>query len=169
MKHNADNTEQKPLRWRFRIGFSLFILGFFSPLCIPLVTATNLSTAWKTTLSGLFMLGIPELFWLVAAAIMGKPGFNYIKKKVFGTLKRHALPDKVSRTRYRLGLVMLVIPLLYGWLEPYASPLIPGYEKHHVVLAIAGDVILFASLFVLGGEFWDKLRTLFIYEAKVRI
>jgi hypothetical protein len=169
MKHNADNTEQKPLSWRFRIGFSLFILGFFSPLCIPLVTATNLSTAWKTTLSGLFMLGIPELFWLVAAAIMGKPGFNYIKKKVFGTLKRHALPDKVSRTRYRLGLVMLVIPLLYGWLEPYASPLIPGYEKHHVVLAIAGDVILFASLFVLGGEFWDKLRTLFIYEAKVRI
>ena len=169
MKHNVDNTEQKPLSWRFRIGFSLFILGFFSPLCIPLVTATNLSTAWKTTLSGLFMLGIPELFWLVAAAIMGKPGFNYIKKKVFGTLKRHALPDKVSRTRYRLGLVMLVIPLLYGWLEPYASPLIPGYEKHHVVLAIAGDVILFASLFVLGGEFWDKLRTLFIYEAKVRI
>jgi hypothetical protein len=169
MKHNADNTEQKPLSWRFRIGFSLFILGFFSPLCIPLVTATNLSTAWKTTLSGLFMLGIPELFWLVAAAIMGKPGFNYIKKKVFGTLKRHALPDKVSRTRYRLGLVMLGIPLLYGWLEPYASPLIPGYEKHHVVLAIAGDVILFASLFVLGGEFWDKLRTLFIYEAKVRI
>ena len=164
------NTNDKPPPgWRFQVGILFFVLGFLSPLCIPLVTATNLSTAWKTTLSGLFMLGIPELFWLVAAAIMGKPGFNYIKTKVFGTLKRHALPDKVSRTRYRLGLVMLVIPLLYGWLEPYASPLIPGYEKHHVVLAIAGDVILFASLFVLGGEFWDKLRTLFIYEAKVRI
>lgn len=169
MKHNMDNTEQPPLSWRFRIGFSLFILGFFSPLCIPLVMATSLSTAWKTTISGLLMLGIPELFWLVAAGIMGKPGFNYLKAKVFGAFKRYALPESVSRTRYRLGLVMLVIPLFYGWLEPYAFHLLSGYAKHQVFLAIAGDVLLLASLFVLGGEFWDKLRGLFIYEAKARI
>jgi hypothetical protein len=130
--------------------------------------ATSLSTAWKTTISGLLMLGIPELFWLVAAAIMGKPGFNYLKAKVLGAFKRYALPESVSRTRYRLGLVMLVIPLLYGWLEPYAFHLLSGYAKHQVFLAITGDLLLLTSLFVLGGEFWDKLRSLFIYEAKAQ-
>jgi len=163
------NTAEKPLPgWRFKVGILFFVLGLLSPLCIPLVTATSLSTAWKTTLSGLFMLGIPELFWLVAAGIMGKPGFNYLKMKVFGAFKRYALPESVSRTRYRVGLVMLAIPLLYGWLEPYASQLASGFERHQVVLALAGDVLLLASLFVLGGEFWDKLRALFIYEAKTR-
>lgn len=168
MTNSVNKTEQSAPGWRFRIGISLFVLGFFSPLCIPLVMATSLSTAWKTTLSGLLMLGIPELFLLVAAAIMGKPGFNYVKAKVFGAFKRYALPVKVSRTRYRIGLVMLLIPLLYGWLEPYASQLISGHEKYRVVLAIAGDVLFLASLFVLGGEFCDKLRALFIYEAKIQ-
>jgi hypothetical protein len=169
MKQNIDTDAQPPSGWRLRIGAALFILGFFSPLCIPLVTATNLPIAWKTGLSGFLMLGIPELFCLVATAIMGKSGFLYIKSKLFGFLKEYLLPEKVSRARYRLGLFMLVIPLLYGWLEPYASHLILGYEKHHVFLAIAGDVLFLASLFVLGGEFWDKLRALFIYEAKARI
>jgi hypothetical protein len=169
MKYDMDTAEQLPRGWRFQAGILFFVFGLFSPLCIPLVTASGLSTAWKTTLSGLFMLGIPELCWLVAAAIMGKPGFNYLKTKAFGAFKRYALPERVGRTRYRLGLVMFVIPLLYGWLEPYASPLISGYEKHQIFLAIAGDMLLLASLFVLGGEFWDKLRANFMYEAKVRI
>jgi hypothetical protein len=33
--------------------------------------------------------------------------------------------------------------------------------------AIVGDFILLFSLFVLGGNFWDKLRALFIRDAKV--
>ena len=32
---------------------------------------------------------------------------------------------------------------------------------------ITGDIILLLSLFVLGGNFWDKLRALFIRDAKV--
>lgn len=157
--------EPPPPGWRFRTGVSLFVLGFLSPLCIPLVTASNLSTAWKATLSGLFMLGIPELLWLVAAAIMGKAGFAYIKGKVYGFLKRYALPKEVSRTRYRIGLVMFVIPLLFGWLAPYEPHLVPGYEQHRFAVNLGGDVLLLASLFVLGGDFWDKVRALFSYRA----
>ena len=28
--------------------------------------------------------------------------------------------------------------------------------------------LLLASLFVLGGDFWDKVRSLFIHDAEVR-
>lgn len=165
MTKDTPTPPPPPPGWRFRLGVTLFVLGFFSPLCIPLVTATSLSTAWKTTLSGLLMLGIPELFWLVAAGIMGKPGFTYIKGKVFGVFKRYALPETVSRTRYRIGLVMFAIPLLFAWVDPYAAHLIPGYGKYRTALAIVGDVLLITSLFMLGGEFWDKIRALFLYES----
>lgn len=158
-----------PQGWRLSVGITLFVLGFFTPLGIPLVTATNLSAAWKATLSGLLMLGLPELLWLVAAAIMGKPGFVYIKGRVFGTFKKYALPVTVNRTRYRVGLVMFIVPLLFGWLEPYLSPLMPIMSQQRLVWAVAGDILLLASLFVLGGDFWDKLRALFVYEARVSL
>ena len=29
-----------------------------------------------------------------------------------------------------------------------------------------GDLLLLTSLFVLGGDFWDKLRALFFHQAK---
>ena len=35
--------------------------------------------------------------------------------------------------------------------------------------AVTGDVMLFASLLVLGGEFWEKIRALFMYRVRVRI
>ena len=111
------------------------------------------------------MLGFPELLWLAAAAIMGKSGFNHLKGKVFGFFKKYALPVTVSRTRYRLGLVMFLVPLLFGWLEPYLSPLSPRMSQQRLVLAVTGDILLLASLFVLGGEFWDKLRALFSHTA----
>jgi hypothetical protein len=36
------------------------------------------------------------------------------------------------------------------------------------IIIIASDVVFIASLFVLGGDFWDKLRALFTYRAKAR-
>jgi len=77
-------TEQAAPKWRFRLQVSLFLVAVLITLCITQVTATSLSTAWKTTLSGLFMLGLPPPFWLAGAAVMRKPGINFIKKKGFG-------------------------------------------------------------------------------------
>jgi Kef-type K+ transport system membrane component KefB len=169
MTHDVSTTAPSHPGWRFRLGVSLFGLGLVCPVFVPLVAATGLSTEWKTILSGLFMLGIPEILWVVAVAVMGKAGFDHIKARVFGFLKRHAVPRTVSRTRYRIGLALLLLPILFAWLAPYAPGAIPGYESHRLAANLAGDLLLLASLFVLGGDFWDKLRALFVYEAKVRV
>jgi hypothetical protein len=159
------NTDPPADGWRFRIGIALFTMGLLSPLFVPLVTATNLSTEWKTTMSGLLLLGIPELLWLIAAAVMGKSGFDYIKSKAFGFVRKHVLPDSVSPMRYRIGLILLFLPLLFGWLAPYAPQLVPTYGEHPFRWLVGGDLLVLASLLVLGGEFWDKLRALFVYGA----
>ena len=169
MTQDTDGAGQQPPGWRFRLGLIIFVIGFISPLSIPLVTASELPTQWKTVISGALALGIPELFSIVAIAIMGKSGFSYMKERIFGFLKKHGPPDVVSRRRYRIGLVMFTLPLLFGWLAPYAPHLVPGYEVHRFAVNLVGDLMFVSSLFVLGGDFWDKIRALFIHEARALV
>ena len=161
-------TEPGQTRWRLRLGIIVFVVGFLSPLLIPLVTGSALPTKWKTVISGFLAVGIPEIFSVLAVAIMGKHGFNYIKKRFFTFLKKLAPPDKVSQTRHRIGLVMFVFPILFGWLAPYVSIIIPGFGLQGLAVNLTGDLIFISSLFVLGGEFWDKVRALFVFGATAK-
>ena len=152
--------------WRFKLGVTLFVLSLFGPLVfIPLVAALGLSAAMTTSISGAILVGA-EILLVAAAAVMGKSGYAYIKNRAFGFLKQYGPPKEVSRARYNIGLVIFAIPILFGWLSPYAATLIPGYEGNEITFAVIGDLLLLISLFVLGGEFWDKLGALFIHNAK---
>ena len=164
----APKGEPPQAGWRFRLGMTVLIVSWLSPLLIPVVTWTSLATEWKTIISGLLAVGIPEVFTVVAIAIMGKSGYNLIKKRIFSFLKRHGPPDRVSLTRYRIGLVMFVLPVFIGWLAPYVAHRIPDYETHRFVLSLTGDIMFIASFFVLGGDFWDKIRALFIRSARAQ-
>jgi hypothetical protein len=164
----APKNEQPQVGWRFRLGLTVLIVGWFSPLLIPLVARTSLATEWKTIISGLLAVGIPEVFTVAAIAIMGKEGYNLIKERIFSFLKKHGPPDRVSLTRYRIGLVMFVLPVLFAWLGPYGAYRIPGYESHRFVVSLIGDGMFIASLFVLGGDFWDKIRALFHHSARAQ-
>jgi len=169
VKVTATKTDQPKAGWRFRLGLTILIVGWLSPLLIPVVTRTSLATEWKTIISGLLAIGIPEVFTVAAIAIMGKSGYNLIKERIFSFLKKHGPPDRVSLTRYRIGLVMFVLPVAFGWLGPYGVHLISGYEAHRFVVNLIGDLMFVASLLVLGGDFWDKIRALFVHSAKVQI
>jgi hypothetical protein len=169
VKVAATKIDQPKTGWRFRLGLIILVVGWLSPLLIPVITRTSLATEWKTIISGLLAVGIPEVFTIVAISIMGKSGYNLIKERIFSFLKKHGPPDRVSLTRYRIGLVMFVLPLVFGWLGPYGVHLIPGYEAHRFVVNLIGDLMFVASLFVLGADFWDKVRALFVYDARVQI
>jgi len=166
MNEENNQTENLPPKGKLVTAGIIFITGFLSPLLIPIVTSSDLSTGWKATLSGLLALGIPELFMIIAAAVAGKEGFSYIKSKIFRFFKKYGPPDTVSRRRYRIGLILFIVPLLVGWLMPYFSKLLPSYEENRILINTTGDIVLITSLIILGGDFWDKLRALFIYGAK---
>ncbi|HJN10100.1 MAG TPA: hypothetical protein QF564_15550 [Pirellulaceae bacterium] len=84
---------------------------------------------------------------------------------MFGFLRPYGPPREVSRTRYTTGLVMFAAPIIFGWASPYFGHHLPGFESGVLIYAVAGDVLLLTSLFVLGGAFWDKLRSLFQHNA----
>ena len=155
-----------PPKGRLIWGGIVFVSGFLSPLLIPLVIASDLTPGFKSLVSGLLALGIPELFMLIAVAILGKAGFSYLKSKIFSWFKKYGPPDTVSLTRYRIGLIFFIVPILLGFVLPYVWELVPFIKQYLLFIVISGDVILLISLFILGGDFWDKLRSLFIYKSR---
>jgi hypothetical protein len=162
------NPSDKPAAgWRLKLGIALFGLSILLPVVgVPLVTAIGLSTTMTASVSGALLVG-SEVLGVCAVAVMGKSGFAFIKKQVFRFLKQHGPPQKVSRVRYNIGLVIFCVPLLFAWLSPYISKWVPVFLSHPLPFAIGGDILILTSLLVLGGDFWDKIHSLFIHDAEV--
>ena len=158
------SDEQIQVGWRIKVGFAIFIMSIGWPVLLPVLPLFGFSGSTIAAFSGA-MLVAAEVMIVTGAAIAGKDGFAFIKSKVFGFLKSYGPPKKVSRARYIIGLIMFVVPFLLGWASPYVGGYLPGYQEHPLHYAIAGDALLLISLFVLGGEFWDKLRSLFMHGA----
>lgn len=169
MSTTMNGPSHAPPGSSYRAGVCVFVVGLATPLLIPLVLASELSSAWKGTLSGLLGLGIPEVLMVAGVALMGKSGFEHLKSRIGKWLSKFAPPDRVSPVRYRIGLVLLGVPVLVGWITPYVADLFSWNPTHRVVAALIGDLLLVAGLFTLGGEFWDKLRALFDHAARVHV
>jgi hypothetical protein len=158
------SEEQIRAGWRIKLGFVLFILSVGWPILLPIMPLVGISGSAIAAFSG-GMLVAAEVMILAGAAIAGKDGFTYIKSRVFGFVKYYGPPAEVNSTRYMIGLILFVAPLFFGWASPYVAEHLPGFLEHPHYYTIALDALLLISLFVLGGEFWDKLRSLFLHRA----
>lgn len=161
----AAAVPQSARRVRLVIGGMLFVGGFLSPLLIPLVTQSDLPAKWKAVLSTGLVAGLPEIGMVLAAAVLGKQGFALLKQKLFALLRKHTEPAAVSIGRYRLGLVLFCVPLLVGWLSPYLVRVLPAMslEQGSLMPLILLDLMFACSFLVLGADFWEKIRQLFVY------
>lgn len=162
-------AEASPIAgWRFKLGAGLFVLSLFGPpILLPLIVSLGFSAAKASSISGFVLLGA-DLLLFVAAAVMGKDGYAYLKSLIFGFLRRYGPPQVVGSKRYYTGLAMLCVSVFVGWIGPYFWTWVSAYRGSEVAIGVGGDFLLLVSLFILGGEFWDKLRALFVYNAKAQ-
>ena len=58
-----------------------------------------------------------------------------------------------------------VVVFLWSSLLPLLGSHIGVNANNRLALALAGDALLMSSMFVLGGNFWDKIRSLFVHDA----
>ncbi len=169
MTENKNTETFSPTGWRFRLGLLFFVIAWICPLFIPVVTSSDLSTEIKTLLSTFLLIGAPEIFSVISIIILGKQGFNYIKQKILFFLKKIVPSAEVSRRRYRFGLFLLLLHVIFAYLIYYAPDIIVGYTENRIAMNLVADFLFIITLFILGGEFWEKLRALFIYDAKAYI
>jgi len=153
------------------LGCAVLILSFVSPVAIPWVANSGLSDGLKTIISGLLVFGIPELGMLAAVAIMGKEGYEWLKRRVEIIFRIYGPPQVVSAVRYKFGILFFSLAIVVGFVLPYLFYFFPdlGLDRNTIFyLALCCDLLLIISLFVLGGGFWDKLRGLFNHRAYIK-
>jgi hypothetical protein len=150
--------------WRPKIGLLLFILALVSPLLVPLVLTTDLPREVRGALAGLLLFGLPMALMLAVVASIGQPAFAFIKRRI---ARQDTPPAAVRVTRYRIGMVMILIAILVSWIEPFVSPSFPDIAARRVLIGALADALVLVGLCVLGGEFWDKVRALFVHNARV--
>ena len=164
-KEDSKVGEAEALGWRLPVALALFGVAIACPIVGTAILAGDFSGTVKA-FAGFLYFPIPEVFDITAIAVLGKPGFEWLKGKLVGFLGRFAPPDQVSRTRYTVGLVMFALPLFFGWLQPYVIGYLAPISRVSLMYHLTGDLLFISSFFVLGGDFWDKVRSLFVHQAR---
>ena len=59
--------------------------------------------------------------------------------------------------------------MLMTWIAPYVTNLLETGSLFGFLQGLSLEALLLVGLFLLGGEFWDKLRALFNHRARVDI
>jgi hypothetical protein len=151
---------------RLMLGSTIFVSAFAIWLLVPLAATLNVSAARIAALSAaLFVLN--KILLMVAVAILGKPGFLQIRKRLFGYASLIAPVPIVSPIRHAIGLLMFFVPLLWDFLSQYIDVAAPDLRPNRLEFRLLADLVFVASFFVLGGNFWDKIRALFVRTANV--
>ena len=151
---------------KFGLGIALFVLSWCVPLLGILVANTSLAPAAKAAIIGLLTVGGPEILAILGIALLGKEAFEAISSRALSLLSRLAPSGSVSKVRYQIGLVLFLLPIVPTYVMGYAPQFLPDNSPQRLYVNISSDLMFLTSLFVLGGDFWDKLRALFIYDAR---
>ncbi len=138
-----------------RVGLVLLGLSVCLPVATLLFPVFGLPSASSNLLVSLLIAGAPEMLCLGAVALLGSAGLP--------RFHRDAAP--ASRLRYYGGLVYCVLNTLPISLYAYAPHLMPGGSARYFILSIT-DLGFILSVFLMGGEFWEKFRRLFVWEGK---
>jgi hypothetical protein len=150
---------------RFYLGAAIIILSFFMVPTGLLVTHHMPKDVVKALILGFFWVNGP-LWKIIGIAVMGKVSYYYIIEHLKIHYKTIVKSKPVGKTRYYIGLFMFTLPFVPSYVMAYAPHLLPELASWRIYFNIFFDLVFLSSLFVLGGDFWDKLRALFNYSAK---
>ena len=164
--------------WRYKVGLFLIVVGhliLLAGLLAPMVGA-------GAGIVGAMVVG-GEIIGLTSIVFLGKEGFLAIKSKVFAFLKS-GYSGPVSQTRHRIGILLLLanvvttyLMMLYAWDAFAAStpqgpaPAVWGLDlegQGSLVfwMFLAGELSFLAAIYVLGADWWEKFRNIFIWSGQ---
>jgi hypothetical protein len=159
-------TEAVQVGTRFYVGAAIFLGSLAMWLLVPAASAAGWSASQIASLTGGVFIGT-KVGMLAAIAVMGKPGFNHLKRLLLGLFRKVGPPQHVGRERYRLGLLLFLVPVLMTWIAPYAAAILGTTGIYGFLESRALEALLLVGLFLLGGDFWDKLGALFKHRATI--
>ena len=163
--------------WRYKVGLGLIIFGNLGILLGVLLGFVGVGAGTV----GVLVVG-GEIVSLASIVFLGKEGFKAIKSKAVAFVKTgYAAP--VGKTRHYIGIALLCtsvlttyIMMIYAWdafaaataEDPAASVWgLDLTQQGDLVfsLFLTGEIAFLISLYVLGADWWEKFRGIFVWEA----
>lgn len=142
---------------RFKLGLIFIVIGTVMPafgLAVPLL---HLPAGYSAAIIGFFIVGGPELFLLIGAALAGKQAVTMVKSRLF---------RPAGRARYYTGLFLFVGCFAANWIFAYLEVSGIAHVNNHAWLRImAGlDVAALGGLLLMGPALFSKLKGIFVWE-----
>ena len=157
--------EKERATLRVKIGIFFIVMSCVFPLFGLVVPFLGLSAYLTAFLVAFFLVGGPEICLIIGAALAGKRAVQMITEKV-KKLFRRGLPKPVSKARYLVGVIVLILGNVILFIRDYVPPLFRLEVSNMTLLGInlVADLIIIVSFFILGRQFWEKLKRLFTWE-----
>lgn len=147
---------------KYKIGMTFIIMGIISPVFGLIVPFLGLPASTTTTIVALFMVGGPEVFLVLGGALAGKEALTTIKSRLFAP---------AGKTRYYIGLSLLVVGLFANWVLVYLdlSGLLQ-WDINTMLICTAGiDLLTVSGALLAGAELFAKIWRLFRWEGVATI
>ena len=157
--------------------FGAFPVFFATPLIVSMLDLSAMDSA--ALIGG--VLVVVEILWIISIPLLGKQGFDEVKSKAFGWLKRSE--KFVGRTRHYFAVILLVACLFIDALTNLAivgvdlfvdvaadpnATLFGMTFQQQATLYISAQILttigVVASMILLGGDFWERIRRAFKWQ-----
>ena len=182
MTSSADQSAGTPAAeftstWRYKLGFAMIIGGNLGIVVAVLLGFMGLGAG---TVGALVVGG--EIVSLASIVFLGKEGFKAIKSKAVAFVKS-GYTAPVGKARHYIGIALLCtsvlttyLMMIYAW-DAFAAATGEGAatavwgldiaQQGDLVfsLFLTGEIAFLVSLYVLGADWWDKFRSIFVWEA----
>lgn len=160
--------------WKYYFGIGLIIYSFLPYIFVFMIMPfLSFTTAEALSISSVILV-TAEVAFVSAVALLGKDFINMIKAKFKSKFARKGdekIFKPISKTRFRIGIILFIltlslptvlteVALYYNYVETIGL-------NNLLYILLSFDIIFIISLFILGGEFIDKLRGLFTYTSVV--
>lgn len=174
-------TEQQGASsWRYKAGLSLFVLGHLVLLGGVVIPALGLAGESAIALAG-GMVVSGEVIAMTSIVFLGKAGFIELKNKIGGAAKS-TFTAPIGPVRHSVGIFLFLLNFIVLYFVVYATwaslsqaapdappPQVWGLnleQQWDLIFGafLAGEVAFVISLWVLGADWWERFRNLFIWH-----
>jgi hypothetical protein len=152
--------------WKYYLGLSLFFYSFLPLGIVFVLPFLGMTLAQAGAFSVVFLASGEMAFWC-AAALLGKTFLTAFKTRIKAWFKRPHAPEPISRNRHRFGISLVVASFLPYYVMLIYLLFFSHKESELNFLAwtlVAGEAAFMGGLFILGGDFWDRLKNLFLWS-----
>jgi hypothetical protein len=150
--------------WRRTLGLFLLLASCVVPIIGLIVPFLGLPAPLTATLTGVLLVGTPEALTVAAVVLLGRDVVTDLTRQAGRAVLSVVAARPVSRGRYYAGLTLVLVSIVPLYLYGYLPEIMPHGDFTRILLLACSDLAWIFGFVLMGGELWEKLGRIFVWE-----